>query len=354
MNTNLVIPWETPAWDDYVAQHPGGGVYHTSAWIRTVCEAGGYAPVCIVAREGGAIAGLLPAVAIESRLTGRRLTSLPFSDRCGVLADTADVAEMIVAEAAAQREQRRLGFHEMRDAPRLADGSEAAVDSTYAQDLHFHNYVIPLSPDPDTVRATFSRKSVRQTISKGARLGVSVRRGEGGDDLRRFYHLYALNRKRHGIPPQPISLFETLLERFRESPQALLYLAEAEGHSVAALIVIRYGGVCYAKYEGIDDSARHLQPIYPLFWETIRDACTNGDRIYDFGRTADDNQGLMDFKRRWGTEQVPLPYYSAPPGDALSTVRSDSLKYRLFTGTFRRLPLGLSAWIGARIFRHFG
>jgi len=343
-----------PEWDDYVDRHPGGGVYHTSAWIRTVCEAGAYTPVCIAVQDSGVITGVLPAVAIESRLTGRRLTSLPFSDKCGVLADTEDVAGMIVAEAATQREQRRLGFHEMRDVPRLADGSGGTVDDRYARHLHFYNYIIPLSSDPDSVRATFSRKSVRQTINKGLRLGVTVRRGVGADDLRRFYHLYALNRQRHGIPPQPMSLFETLLGRLRESPQALLYLAEAEGRSVAALIVIRYGGISYAKYEGIDEGARHLQPIYPLFWESIRDACTNGDRLYDFGRTASDNNGLMDFKGRWGTEQVPLPYYTAPPGNTLSTVGSDSLKYRLFTGTFRRLPIGVSAWIGARIFRHFG
>jgi FemAB-related protein (PEP-CTERM system-associated) len=354
VNTNLVIPWDTPEWDEYVASHPGGGVYHTSAWIRTVCEAGGYDPVCVVARDLGNVAGLLPAVAIESRLTGRRLTTIPFSDRAGVLAESAQAAGALLTDAEQQRKARRLSHHELRDTPRLADGTELAPGDGWAADHHFYNYLIPLGPDPEAVKATFSRKAVRQTINKGVRLGVTVRRGEGKEDLRRFYHLYALNRKRHGIPPQPIALFETILDRFHESPQALLYLAEAEGRAVASLIVIRYKGVCYAKYEGIDDSARHLQPIYPLFWETIRDACENGDRVYDFGRTASDNQGLMDFKRRWGTEEVSLPYYSAPPGEALSTVRSDSLKYRLFTGTFQRLPLGVSAWIGARIFRHFG
>ena len=354
MNTSLVIPWELPEWDAFVDAHTGGGVYHTSEWIRTVCEAGGYEPVCMVVRDGTGLAGVLPAVAIESRLTGRRLTTLPFSDRAGVLATTAGAAGALLEEAVTQRQQRRLAFHEMRDTPRLADGSGMTVDEGWAANHHFYNYLIPLGPDPDVVRSTFSRKSVRQTINKGARLGVTVRQGQGPEDLRRFYHLYALNRRRHGIPPQPISLFATILDRFSESPQALLYLAEAEGRSVASLIVIRYKGVCYAKYEGIDDTARHLQPIYPLFWETIRDACVNGDVLYDFGRTASDNQGLMDFKRRWGTEEVALPYYSAPPGDSLSTVRSDSLKYRLFTGTFRRLPIGMSAWIGARIFRHFG
>jgi hypothetical protein len=38
----------------------------------------------------------------------------------------------------------------------------------------------------------------------------------------------------------------------------------------------------------------------------------------------------------------------------MSVVRSDSLKYRLFTGAFRRMPPALSIKLGERIFRHFG
>jgi hypothetical protein len=35
-------------------------------------------------------------------------------------------------------------------------------------------------------------------------------------------------------------------------------------------------------------------------------------------------------------------------------VKSDSLKYRVLTGVFRRLPYPLITRAGARLFRHFG
>jgi hypothetical protein len=38
----------------------------------------------------------------------------------------------------------------------------------------------------------------------------------------------------------------------------------------------------------------------------------------------------------------------------MSVVKSASLKYRLFTGAFQRMPAGLAVRIGERIFRHFG
>ena len=49
-----------------------------------------------------------------------------------------------------------------------------------------------------------------------------------------------------------------------------------------------------------------------------------------------------------------MPYYFDPPGEGVSVVKSDSLKYRIFTGAFRRMPPALAVKIGERIFRHFG
>ena len=139
-----------------------------------------------------------------------------------------------------------------------------------------------------------------------------------------------------------------------DAPRAFLYLAEHESKAVAGLIVIRFNGVTYAKYEGVDDTRRDLVPLYPLFWRTIEDALKEGDRFYDFGRTAADNPGLNEFKQRWGTTHVELPYYFDPPREGVSVVRSDSLKYRLFTAAFRRMPESWSIRVGERIFRHFG
>ena len=103
-----------------------------------------------------------------------------------------------------------------------------------------------------------------------------------------------------------------------------------------------------------DDEHRNLGAVHALIWKSIEEAIRAGDRIYDFGRTAADNEGLCDFKRRWGTTQIDMPYYFDPPSEGVSVVKSASLKYRLFTGAFRRMPAGLAIRIGERIFHHFG
>lgn len=360
-----IVPWDSDEWDGYVAGHPASTLYHTSQWCRIVAEIGGYIPHCWVTRENGRITGLLPALEVRSRLTGNRLVSLPFSDVCYPLANDAATAQSLVRAALNLRNDRRLAFFELRGAPALPgveDGShetglhEESVPERmdFQAKRHFYGYVVPLSTDTESVRMTFRKKSIRQTISKSLKLGVTIRRGDDAHDLKTFYHLYALNRKRHGIPPQPYRLFTTIFATLRDEPEARLYIAEHEGQSIAALVVIRYNGVACAKYEGVDESCRHLLPVNPMFWQSIQDACVAGDHTYDFGRTAGDNRGLNEFKNRWGTRRIELPYFFYPAGEGLSVVKSNSLKYRLFTAAFQRMPLGLSIRVGERIFRHFG
>jgi CelD/BcsL family acetyltransferase involved in cellulose biosynthesis len=293
---------------------------------------------------------------VRSRLTGNRLGALPFSDECPPLCDDEVTAGELMESAMRIRDERGLRFFEMRGAPVLADGSTrvAPESAGLARTLHFFNYRIPLTKDADAVFQTFKKRSVRQVINKGFRLGVAVRRGDGHADLREFYRLYVYNRKGHGIPPQPFELFSLLFARLQADPQAALYLAEHEGKAVAALVTICFKGLTFAKYEGIDHAYRQLQPVYPLIWKSIEESALRGDRCYDMGRTAMDNPGLNSFKSHWGADQTELPYFFYPPGHGVSVVASDSWKYRLFTGAFRRMPYGLSVAAGSRLFRHFG
>jgi lipid II:glycine glycyltransferase (peptidoglycan interpeptide bridge formation enzyme) len=240
----------------------------------------------------------------------------------------------------------------MRGLPALRDGSDTEAPG-YARSGHFYNFVLPLAGDVEAVRATFSQKAVRYMITKAEKAGVNVRRGDA-DAVDAFYPLYVATRRRHGIPPQPRRLFSRVVATTREPFQAILYLADYEQATIAAVITVRHAGVTYLKYEVSDDSHRNLGAVHALLWASIRDALLAGDHSYDFGRTAADNPGLCEFKKRWGTTQTEMPYYFDPPVEGVSVARTESLRYRLFTGAFRRMPAGLAVRIGERIFRHFG
>jgi len=334
-------------------------VYHTSAWCRLVSSAGGYRPFCLLAKDGEQVQGVLPLLFVKSRLTGNRMVSLPFSDVCFPLSDTADISSLLIQKALELSQQNHSSYFELRGSAGLNSGRGMDDNSKFMEDLgfsathHFNNYIIPLGEDPETIIKTFYRGQ-RQQIRRSYRLGVTARIGQGQKDLDEFYRLYLLNRRRFGIPPQPRNFFTTMLDRLKDNPRSILYIAEYEGQTAAAIIVLRYNGICYGKYGAADTTMRKLFPQHALMWKIIEDAIQDGETIFDFGRTATDNENLNLFKSRWGTRSEKLLYYFHPPKVGLSVVESDSLKYRLFTGTVRRLPLSLHEYLGSRIFKHFG
>jgi lipid II:glycine glycyltransferase (peptidoglycan interpeptide bridge formation enzyme) len=311
----------------------------------------------MVLKEGTTIKGLLPLLLVRSRLTGTRLTCLPFSDVCYPLVNSTDGANTLLQAALDLAREKRVGYIEVRGAPRVDEDIENVGDVIeklgYHGEHHFKNYTTPLCSDANAVFKTFKKK-FRTLIRKSFRDGVRVRLGKGEGDIDEFYRLYLLNRRYHGIPPQPREFFSLLFNRMKDESKALLYISEFESHNAAAIIALRFNGVCYAKYEGVDHTFRKALPVHPILWQMIEDAANDGEKTFDFGRTAIDNVGLNQFKNRWGTTCIDLPYYFHPPQQGLSVVKTDSLKYKLFTGLVKRLPLSINARIGARLFRHFG
>ena len=91
----IVDPWKDARWDAYVASHPRATVYHTGGWIRIVCETGGYPSLCLLHEHEGRVTGVMPLAAVDSPLTGRRISTLPFSDVCFALADDATTAQRL-------------------------------------------------------------------------------------------------------------------------------------------------------------------------------------------------------------------------------------------------------------------
>src|SRR5512145_473739 len=86
------------AWDAYVSSRPSATGYHAWAWRDVIERTFGHAPFYVMARVRGRpdVAGVLPLVEIRSRLFGRTLTSLPFVNYGGVVADSEPVAEALL------------------------------------------------------------------------------------------------------------------------------------------------------------------------------------------------------------------------------------------------------------------
>src|SRR5687767_11084425 len=101
-------------WNQFVDAGGDDAGYHAWDWQRVFENAFGHNSVYLLARRGDAVAGVLPLVEIRSRLFGNTLTSLPFLNYGGVMADATDAAEALVAAARQEAQARRCRHVELR------------------------------------------------------------------------------------------------------------------------------------------------------------------------------------------------------------------------------------------------
>lgn len=336
---------------DFVKQHAKEPLYYSRAWLDLITKLYGYKSISLTTTDAlGQITGLLPLCSIQSLITGRRLVSLPFSDLCPLLAEDEESADALIDQAINLAQEQKVRYMELRTGSNdmLARRRDLAEGNLYVR------WLIPLNTDPESIWTTL-RKPVQHQVKKSQKKGVQVRIAQQREDMLLYYRLHLQTRcKKHGMPAQPRSYFFSLWDNFAKSGTVQLLLAEYEGAVIAGMILLASGTTMRYAYGASDEHFLSLAPNNLLLWTAITLGCTQGYETFDLGRTATDNQGLMEFKRRWGAIQEPLPYYYYPAVAGLASTSESSWKYHMLTGSWKKLPVAVAGSLGGYLYKHLG
>ncbi|HEX9068292.1 MAG TPA: GNAT family N-acetyltransferase [Ktedonobacterales bacterium] len=338
-------------WMDFVTAHADEHVYYHPAWHALLRDIYGYDIKLLSTRDSqGQLSGIMPIGVVRSILTGTRVVSLPFCDLCAPLAtDDASMSDL-VGQALAVSECERARYLEIRSGEHHALAAHVALTPS---DI-YASWTTALSATSGPVWSRL-RDPVKRQVKKARRQGVTVRVADSLDDVDAYYALHLLTRSRkHGMPAQPRRYFRALWERLAPLGMARFLLAEHEGKIIAGIVLLTSGKTVRYAYGASDPTHLQLGPNNLLMWEAIDWACQQGYSVFDFGRTARDNTGLMEFKRGWGSEMRVLSYYFNPVAKGLASTSETSWKYQLLTMTWRKLPLAVTGPIGTALYRHLG
>jgi len=348
---HLIEPLRDARWEGFIREHPRSSVFHSSPWLTALSQTYGYQPVAYTTSPVDQdLHNAIVFCRVESWLTGRRLVSLPFSDHCEPLLDDEEDAQSLATaiEKDAQREGWR--YVEMRPLQPL-DFAISMNCSTV--DYTFHE--LDLAPDINTLFRNCHKDSTQRKIRRAEREPLNYREGSSEELLDYFYELFTITRKRHRIPPPPRKWFLNLMNCFGGALK--IRVAFKGDKHVAAIITIRHKDTLVYKYGGCDTRFTNLGSMHFLLWKSIQEAKALGLRSFDFGRSDEDQPGLIVFKSRWGSERSTLTYarYSFSQGskplfDLFSFVRkSKTAKF-----VVSRLPLTILSRIGSAVYCHVG
>lgn len=342
-DTVVSDPISDPEWSAFVAASASATIFHHPLWLALLRRHYGYPIHAAVARgDGGAIAAGIPVARIQSRLTGRRLVALPFSDLCPpALAPGADPAALDALATGLAVEQRRSGLPLTVHAPlpRLAGGSSVPG---------FIHHLIPLREGPAEPERRFAAAAARN-LRRAEREELRARRRGDTAGLGAFYRLHLKTRHRLGVPTQPRAFIRDLGSLFAAG---LGYVALVfDGAAViAAAVFLRHGGTLTYKYGASEPRALGKRPNNLLFAAALRWALAEGCHTLDLGRTEIGNSGLRAFKRSLGALEVDLPYTRLGAGPP----PRHALRDRFVGATIRRSPRAVGRLAGEALYGHFG
>jgi len=348
MTSPAVLRTDCPPedWSPFAAAH--GEFYHDPRWALALARTFGYRLHCLTARVSGEVAGLLALAVVPRPLSSPRLVSLPFSYAAGPLAASPGAVTLLLNAALECAREVRAGRLEVK----WVSPPEAA-DPPWVRATRYSTYRLDTRGGEEAVLQRFHADSTRRGIRKAEKSGVRVRRGEGPSDWRTMAELEEGTARSHGVPAPPRRFFlETCLSLQRDGI-ADLYLAEVPEAGPAAGLVVYKGPRRWIYAFGASrPELLEPRPNHALLWAAIRDAIAAGVE-FDLGRAAPEQQGLVEFKRRWGGVPVPLAYdYFPAPGGLHAADRARG-PLIWAAALWRHLPLGLTR-AGSALYRYLG
>ncbi|MBY0496925.1 MAG: FemAB family PEP-CTERM system-associated protein [Cyanobacteria bacterium] len=327
---------DSGAWEAYVDSRGDAAGYHSWRWRDVFANAFGHEPVYLIAREGGVITGVLPMVQIKSLLFGRTLTSLPFVNYGGVMADAPEAGRALVEAAHEEARQRRCSHVELRH-----------IEQQFPNlPVKRHKVSMRLALGPSMWEG-LDRK-VRNQIRKAEKSRLTVERG-GEALVGDFYAVFARNMRDLGTPVYSRRLFEEVLRAFPDRAQ--LHIVRLNGTPVAGGFTYRTASMVQLPWASSLRAYNTLCPNVLLYWDAIQFAQQAGASVFDMGRSTP-NEGTFKFKSQWGAEPVPLhwEYELMTPG-ALPNVSPANPTYQLAISLWQKLPLAVTTRVGPMIVR---
>jgi lipid II:glycine glycyltransferase (peptidoglycan interpeptide bridge formation enzyme) len=215
----------------------------------------------------------------------------------------------------------------------------------------FYMHTLNLNGNEETVLKQF-RTSTKRNIRKAQKSGVTTRISKAYSDVMIFYKLNCMTRKEHGLPPQPLLFFRKLFQHVIKNGMGFIVIAEANDRPIAGAVFLSYGNQAIYKYGASDKRYQGLRANNLVMWNAIKEFIGKGFHTFHFGRTEPHHNGLLQFKRGWGTQESELYYYRYDLHQSRFVVNAASPKssYRLFS----RLPIPVLKMLGRLLYRHVG
>lgn len=345
MNTVYTLATEnkdmTSSWNEFVMNHPESSFYHRAEWRDIITRAFDLRSFYLYTTDAnGTVDGILPMVLSKSRLFGTYLTSIPFFNYGGILANNRETAQALFDAAAKVAEREHASYVELRHRNPVLTGVPTKT--------HKVRMILELKKDPAALWDGFKSK-LRSQIKRAQREDMTARIG-GQELVDDFYAVFSTNMRDLGTPVWTKKLFQNILDTF--PGQAKICMIYYKNQPVAAGFLHGFKEVLEIPSASSLKKYNNVSPNMLLYWNVLEFACREGYLYFDFGRSSPDS-GTYRFKEQWGSVPETLHWqYWLAGGQELPQINPQNPKYRLAIALWQKLPLPVANIVGPLLSRN--
>jgi hypothetical protein len=348
LNISILDTEQMSLWDEFVFTRQAGTIYHTSAWRSVIESVYGHNPLYFALIDNGRILAGLPVFQIKSLFTGSRLSTVPCAQTCTPLADTGQQYQMLKHGIREYMVGEKIRGWQIK----TTDAFLFEDDSHAVRDDGFMTHVLRIDRPVEDIYQGVHKNHIRRSIQKAVKHGIQMKRCESPAGVRLFYTLYMHMRRREGLLPQPLFFFQSLWDRFHPKGMIDILFAEYQGRVISTILLLKYRETVSYEYGATEKGAHAYSPSPFLLWYAIKDAAEQGYSIFDFGRTSEEETGLVRFKDHWGASRQVLRYYEMTNASAIGVMRKSGMTRMLMKYSMKYLPDAVCHMAGRFLYRH--
>jgi FemAB-related protein (PEP-CTERM system-associated) len=329
------------AWDEYVARHPAGSIFHLTAWKRVIERVFKFEARYLLIEDNGNIRGVLPLFLVSNLLFGRSLISTPIAVYGGPCADDEQMSGLLRKAASEMAKGERVQYLELREQSPISEPGFQTKKLYVTFDLQ-------MPTDASQLLAGFPRDT-RYMIRKGQKSGLQAELDN--QQLDTFYEIYSRSFSNLGTPVFSKRLFKIVVEEFGERCE--LTTVWHGKKALASVLSFRFRDGIFPYFGGSLVDGRPLAANNFMYYEVMKRALEAGVRRFDFGRSKL-GSGSYAFKTQWNMRERPLPYqFFLVRRKSMPNYSPANPKFNLAISLWKVLPLPITKMLGPAMVRAF-
>ena len=349
-------------WDSYITNHDDSLGYHLFAWKLAVEVSYGFNCPYFFAKKDRRVYGVLPTVHIHPPVGKGKLVSLPYCDVGGILADTPEIAEILLKYACQFAQKYKIPSIEIRYSSNLfsnEDSGHPNVSSNSYQYINSENSIfkkvrmlLKLPESSDALLSSFKSK-LRSQLKRPGKAGLTFEIG-GAKLIDHFYSVFSENMRDLGSPVHSKNWLRNVLKYYGEKAKCgIVYMPDKT--PVAAGIILCHDRIVSIPWASSLKRFNRFSPNMLLYWSFLEFSANNGYLFFDFGRSTP-GEGTYKFKAQWGAspqtlhwERLEIGRKRFHPIRSKITPNSNDRSRVMAEKIIQKMPLPLAIFLGSRL-----